>query len=48
MTWQQALRLIGRVFYTVTRMVFIVFIAIVLGAFRGASKAHISNGGAKD
>jgi hypothetical protein len=47
-TWQEVLKVIGRIVYTVFRCCFIVFIAIILGGMRGASKAHISNGGSKD
>lgn len=48
MTGGEVLRFIGRCLFTVLRMTFIIFCAIVLGGLRGASKARMSSSSPRD
>jgi hypothetical protein len=46
MTWADVfavLKFIGRLLWTAVRICLIIFLAIVLGGFRGASKARMSS-----
>jgi hypothetical protein len=46
-TWLDVLKLIGRIVWTVLRICLTIFLAIVLGGFRGASQAKMSSASPK-
>jgi hypothetical protein len=48
MTWLDVLKFIARLLYTVFRICMVVFFAIILGAFRGASKCRMSSSSPQD
>lgn len=48
MTWLDVLKLIGRILWTAVRICLTIFLAIVLGGFRGASKARMSSSSPRD
>ena len=39
----EVVKFIGRLIFTVLRIVFIIFMALVIGGFRGASKAKMTS-----
>ena len=48
MTWLDVFKFIGRLIWTAIRITLVLFLAIVLGGFRGATKARMKTASHND